>query len=250
MKRFKNKLSLITGGSKGIGKAISLGLAEESSDILITYFRDKKNALKTKDEIIKLGVNCDIIKINLSNIGSVEEMTNYIKDKFKKIDFLINNAATGINKPSKSITSKHWDFVINTNSKAPWILIKNLSEIMPSGSSVVNISSLGSKIVLSNYFSVGVSKSALETITKYLSIELSEKGIKVNSISPGIIKTDALKSFPKGSDVRNIENYDTPAGKPLEAKNVSDLVNFLCSDESEMIRGQNITIDGGRSLTT
>ena len=116
MKRFKNKLSLITGGSKGIGKAISLGLAGESSDILITYFRDKKNALKTKDEIIKLGVNCDIIKINLSDISSVEEMTNYIKDKFKKIDFLINNAATGINKPSKSITSKHWDFVINTNS--------------------------------------------------------------------------------------------------------------------------------------
>ena len=102
-----------------------------------------------------------------------------------------------------------------------------------------------------DYYEVlGVSKSALETITKYLSIELSEKGIKVNSISPGIIKTDALKSFPKDSDVRNIENYDTPAGKPLEAKNVSDLVNFLCSDESEMIRGQNITIDGGRSLTT
>ena len=119
---------------------------------------------------------------------------------------------------------------------------------MPNGSSIINISSLGSVRVLSNYFSVGISKSALENITRYLSIELSSKGIKVNSISPGIIKTEALDSFPEGSDVRNPEIYQTPAGKPLEAENVSDLVNFLCSEESDMIRGQNIIIDGGLSL--
>ena len=248
MKRFKDKLSLVTGGSKGIGRAISLGLAKESSDILFTYFRDKKSALKTKEDIVSLGVNCDIIKINLSDISSVEDMVDLIKNKYKKIDFLINNAATGINKPSKNLTEKHWDFVINTNSKAPWIIIKKLSEIMTNGRSIINISSLGSVRVLSNYFSVGISKSALENITRYLSIELSSKGIKVNSISPGIIKTEALDSFPEGSDVRNPEIYQTPAGKPLEAENVSDLVNFLCSEESDMIRGQNIIIDGGQSL--
>ena len=84
MKRFKDKLSLVTGGSKGIGRAISLGLAKESSDILFTYFRDKKRALKTKEEIVSLGVNCDIIKINLSDISSVEDMVDLIKNKYKK----------------------------------------------------------------------------------------------------------------------------------------------------------------------
>ena len=86
------------------------------------------------------------------------------------------------------------------------------------------------------------------SIKNILKKKLSSKGIKVNSISPGIIKTEALDSFPEGSDVRNPEIYQTPAGKPLEAENVSDLVNFLCSEESDMIRGQNIIIDGGQSL--
>ena len=82
MKRFKDKLSLVTGGSKGIGRAISLGLAKESSDNLFTYFRDKKSALKTKEDIVSLGVNCDIIKINLSDISSVEDMADLIKNKY------------------------------------------------------------------------------------------------------------------------------------------------------------------------
>ena len=249
MNRFKNKLALITGASKGIGKSIAIGLAQESSNILFTYFRDKQNAEKTKSEVLGLGVKCEMIKINLSDVKEVEKITAHIKDNYKSLDFLINNAATGININSDKLTSKHWDWVLNTNSKAPWLLVKNLTAIMPEGSSVINISSLGSSKVLSNYFSVGVSKSALETITKYLSIELGSRGIKVNSISPGIIKTSALDSFPKGSDVNKSSNYQTPAGKPLDAKDVSNLVNFLCSKESNMIRGQNIIIDGGQSLT-
>ena len=138
---------------------------------------------------------------------------------------------------------------MNTNSKSPWILSKNLSEIMPKNSSIINITSLGSQRVLSNYFSVGLSKSSLESMTRYLAIELGEKGIKVNSVSPGIIKTNALDSFPEDSDVNKSKLYETPAGKPLEGEDVSNLVNFLCSSDSNMIRGQNIIIDGGRSLT-
>ena len=146
------------------------------------------------------------------------------------------------------LTSKHWDWVMNTNSKSPWILSKNISKIMPENSSIINITSLGSQRVLSNYFSVGLSKSSLESMTRYLSIELAERGIRVNSISPGIIKTRALDSFPDDADVNKSDLYQTPAGKPLEGKDVSNLVNFLISDESNMIRGQNIIIDGGRSL--
>ena len=242
-------IAIVTGGSKGIGKSISIGLAKKNTDLVITYFRDKKNAVKTCNEIQELGVKCHIYKVDLSKLDQVEKFCEEIKATFKHINFLINNAATGINKNSLKLTSKHWDWVMNTNSKSPWILSKNLSEIMPKNSSIINITSLGSQRVLSNYFSVGLSKSSLESMTRYLAIELGEKGIKVNSVSPGIIKTRALDSFPDDSDVNKSKLYETPAGKPLEGEDVSNLVNFLCSADSNMIRGQIIIIDGGRSLT-
>ena len=244
----KKKIAIVTGGSKGIGQSISIGLSEKNIDVIITYLRDKDGALTTLDKIKKAGSNCYIYKVDLSKEEQVEKFCNNIISDFDHIDYLVNNAATGINKNSTMLTNKHWDWVMSTNSKSPWILSKNISKIMPGGSSIINITSLGSQRVLSNYFSVGLSKSSLESMTRYLAIELAEKGIRVNSISPGIIKTRALDSFPDDADVNKSDLYKTPAGKPLEGKDVSNLVNFLISEESNMIRGQNIIIDGGRSL--
>ncbi len=244
----QNKIGIVTGGSKGIGQSISIGLSQKNIDVIITYLRDKDGALTTSNEIKKTGANCHIYKVDLSKEDQVENFCDDVKNNFNQINYLINNAATGINKNSTMLTSKHWDWVMNTNSKSPWILSKNISKIMPENSSIINITSLGSQRVLSNYFSVGLSKSSLESMTRYLSIELAERGIRVNSISPGIIKTRALDSFPDDADVNKSDLYQTPAGKPLEGKDVSNLVNFLISDESNMIRGQNIIIDGGRSL--
>ena len=244
----QNKIGIVTGGSKGIGQSISIGLSQKNIDVIITYLRDKDGALTTSYEIKKNGTNCHIYKVDLSKEDQVEKFCDDVKNNFNQINYLINNAATGINKNSTMLTSKHWDWVMNTNSKSPWILSKNISKIMPENSSIINITSLGSQRVLSNYFSVGLSKSSLESMTRYLSIELAERGIRVNSISPGIIKTRALDSFPDDADVNKSDLNQTPAGKPLEGKDVSNLVNFLISDESNMIRGQNIIIDGGRSL--
>ena len=248
MKKFQGKVALITGGSKGIGGAIAIDLAAEGCNIALTYFRDKKSAEKIKKTVTELGSDCLIIK---SNLASYENVIRTVKDtskKFNKIDFLINNAATGVNVKADQLTIKHWDWVINTNSRAPWLMSIEVSKIMADGGSIVNISSLGSQKVLSNYFSVGVSKAALEAITRYLSVELAPKNIKVNAISPGLIKTAALDSFPDTSDWKIMANKDTPAGRPLKVRDVTDLVKFLCSEDSTMIRGQTIIIDGGQSL--
>ena len=197
----QNKIGIVTGGSKGIGQSISIGLSQKNIDVIITYLRDKDGALTTSNEIKKTGANCHIYKVDLSKEDQVENFCDDVKNNFNQINYLINNAATGINKNSTMLTSKHWDWVMNTNSKSPWILSKNISKIMPENSSIINITSLGSQRVLSNYFSVGLSKSSLESMTRYLSIELAERGIRVNSISPGIIKTRALDSFPDDADV-------------------------------------------------
>ena len=159
MKKFQGKVALITGGSKGIGGAIAIDLAAEGCNIALTYFRDKKSAEKIKKTVAELGSDCLIIR---SNLASYEDVIRTVKDtskKFNKIDFLINNAATGVNVKADQLTIKHWDWVINTNSRAPWLMSIEVSKIMADGGSIVNISSLGSQKVLSNYFSVGVSKN-------------------------------------------------------------------------------------------
>ncbi|MEG3581500.1 MAG: SDR family oxidoreductase [Chloroflexota bacterium] len=248
MKKFQGKVALITGGSKGIGGAIAIDLAAEGCNIALTYFRDKKSAEKIQKTVTGLGSDCLTIK---SNLASHEDVIRTVKDaskKFDKIDFLINNAATGVNVKADQLTIKHWDWVINTNSRAPWLMSIEVSKVMADGGSIVNISSLGSQKVLSNYFSVGVSKAALEAITRYLSVELSPKNIKVNAISPGLVKTAALDAFPDSSNWKIMANKDTPAGRPLKVRDITDLVKFLCSEDSTMIRGQTIIIDGGQSL--
>ena len=162
----QNKIGIVTGGSKGIGQSISIGLSQKNIDVIITYLRDKDGALTTSNEIKKTGANCHIYKVDLSKEDQVEKFCDDVKNNFNQINYLINNAATGINKNSTMLTSKHWDWVMNTNSKSPWILSKNISKIMPENSSIINITSLGSQRVLSNYFSVGLSKSSLEYLKK------------------------------------------------------------------------------------
>jgi len=248
MKKFQNKIALITGGSKGIGSHIAKKLSEEGCNIAFTYMRNKSGADKTKLSISKQGVDCISLKANLSKENDIKNIIKEVENHYGSIDFLINNAATGINTKAEDLTTKHWDWVLNTNSRGPWLLAINASKIMPRGGSIINITSLGSQKVLTNYFSVGVSKAALESITRYLSIELSRKNIKVNSISPGVIKTEAIESFPESSELHQMANKKTPAGRFLKEEDVADLVSFLCSEKSEMIRGQNIIIDGGESL--
>ena len=247
--KIENKIAVVTGGSRGIGEMITAGFLANGVKVYISARKAPALIDKAKELSDKYQNECIPIPCDLSSMEGIKDFVEVLKENEDGIDFLINNAATGINKNSLKLTSKHWDWVMNTNSKSPWILSKNLSEIMPKNSSIINITSLGSQRVLSNYFSVGLSKSSLESMTRYLAIELGEKGIKVNSVSPGIIKTSALDSFPEDSDVNKSKLYETPAGKPLEGEDVSNLVNFLCSPDSNMIRGQNIIIDGGRSLT-
>tara|TARA_B100001750_G_C15445183_1_gene565801 strand:+ start:526 stop:1284 length:759 start_codon:yes stop_codon:yes gene_type:complete len=246
--KLNQKFALVTGGSRGIGKAICLDLVKQGFNVAFTYFRNSNIAKKTLTELKKEKKECFSIKTHLGKEKDIEILFEKINNKFGKLDVLVNNAATGINVKSEELSPKHWDWVMNTNAKGPWISSIFASKLMKNGGSIINISSPGSQKVLSNYFSVGVSKSALESVTRYLSIELADKNIRVNTISPGIIKTDALNAFPSDSEINILANRTPPSGKSLETTDVAKLVTFLCSEDSYMIRGQNIIIDGGETL--
>ena len=166
---------------------------------------------------------------------------------FGKLDVLVNNAASGVQRSASELEEKHWDWTMNVNAKAPWLCSIEASKLMPNGGSIVNITSQGSQKVLPYYFSVGTSKAALESLTRYLAVELAPQGISVNAVSGGFVETGALDYFPNREGMLEA-GHSTPAGRIVTASDIARVVAFLCTDDAVMIRGQVIVVDGGYTL--
>jgi enoyl-[acyl-carrier protein] reductase III len=160
---------------------------------------------------------------------------------------VVHNAATGVIRAALETEDRHWDWTLNANARALLSLARACAPSMPDGSSIVAISSLGSQRVLDNYVLVGTSKAALESVVRYLAVELAPRGIRANAVSGGVVETGALEHFPNREEMlRSVER--TPAGRLVEPDDVAGAVSFLCSDDAAMIRGQTIVVDGGFSL--
>ena len=246
--KLKDKVAIVTGGSRGIGKAIALELASRGADIAFNYMRNHKAATETKDEIEKLGVRCMKIRANLAEIDQIKRLFSNFAEEFGTLDILVNNAASGVQRPAVELEEKHWDWTMNINAKAPWLCAIEASRLMSNGGHIVNITSLGSHQVLPNYFSVGTSKAALEAITRYMAVELAPKSISVNAVSGGYVETGAMDHFPNRDDMLEAGTR-TLLGRMLEKKDIARVVAFLCTEEASAIRGQVIVVDGGGVLT-
>ena len=244
---FEGKVALVTGGSRGIGRAISLELARRGSHVAFNYLRDHKAAAETEREISAMGVRCLKVKAHLGDAEKIRHLFGQVRDAFGNLDFLVNNAASGVQRPASELTEKHWEWTMNVNARAPWLCAIEASRLMGHGGKIVNITSQGSQKVLPYYFSVGTSKAALEAITRYLAVELAPKGISVNAVSGGYVETGALDHFPNRDDMV-AASKETVVGRAVTAEDVSKTVAFLCGDDAEMIRGQVVVVDGGLSL--
>jgi enoyl-[acyl-carrier protein] reductase III len=246
----KGKVALITGGSRGIGRAITLKLASEGADVVINYFRRTSQAELTAGEARQKGVNAHIIKANVGEPEKIEAMFQEIESKFGKLDILISNAASGVARPAMELDTKSWEWTMDINARSLLLCTQKAVKLMPNGGQIVSISSLGSRLVMPVYSAVGVSKAALEALTRYLAIELAPKNIRVNCVSAGAVETEALKIFANDETFQKFKTVqNTPAGRMVLPEDIANLVYFLCSDESYMIRGQVITIDGGYSIS-
>ncbi|AIE59149.1 enoyl-[acyl-carrier-protein] reductase FabL [Bacillus methanolicus] len=244
------KVALVTGSSRGIGKATALRLAKKGYDIVINYARSKSAALETAGEIEQLGRKALVVKANVGDVEKIKNMFEQINNEFGRLDVFINNAASGVLRPALEIEESHWDWTMNINSKALLFCAKEAAKLMErsGGGKIVSISSLGSIRYLENYTTVGVSKAALEALTRYLAVELAPKNIVVNAVSGGAIDTDALKHFPNREELLREAKAKTPAGRMVEIEDIVNTIMFLISDEASMIRGQTIIVDGGISL--
>ena len=244
---FIGKTVLVTGGSRGIGKAIALEFAARGADIAFNYIRSHKAAAQTQSEIEALGVRCLRVRAHLGDSAKIRELFAELESTFGKLDVLVNNAASGVQRSASELEEKHWDWTLNVNAKAPWLCAIEASKLMPDGGSIVNITSQGSSKVLPYYFSVGTSKAALESLTRYLAVELAPQGISVNAVSGGYVQTGALDHFPNRESMMEAGN-STPAGRMVTTEDIARVVAFLCTEDAAMIRGQVIVVDGGYTL--
>ena len=245
--RFDGKVALITGGSRGIGKAIALEFANRGAHVVFNYLRNHRAARETQEEIEALGVRCRRIRAHLGDEQKISDLFQMIGDEFGRLDILVNNAATGVQRPALELESRHWDWTVNVNAKAAWICSVEASKLMQNGGRIVNITSEGSRRVLPLYFSVGVSKASLEAITRYLAVELAPYNISVNAVSGGYVDTGALDHFPTKEKMLEA-GRNTPAGRMVAVEDIAKTVAFLCTPDAEMIRGQVIVVDGGVTL--
>ncbi|MFC1920070.1 enoyl-[acyl-carrier-protein] reductase FabL [Chloroflexota bacterium] len=244
------KVALITGGSRGIGRANSLKLASEGADVVINFFRKRSAAEITAEDARGMGVTSHIIKANLAEPEKIERMFTEIEDKFGRLDILVNNAASGVARTAMELKTDAWDWTMNVNARASLLCAQQAATLMKNGGVIVNVSSLGSRLVMPIYTAVGVSKAALEALTRYLAIELAGRGIRVNAVSAAAVETEALKLYTSDPNIPRPMVNNTPAGRMVQPEDIANTVAFLCSDAAAMIRGQIIVVDGGVSLTS
>jgi enoyl-[acyl-carrier protein] reductase III len=242
---FAGKSVLVTGGTRGIGRAIALRFAElGAARVAVSYLRNDRAAEEAAAEIGALGPEVVTLRGNLGD----PDKARAVVEGAGAIDVLVSNAATGVIRPLAELTEKHWDWTLNANARALLTLARFAAPSMPEGSSIVAISSMGGDRVLDNYALVGTSKAALESLVRYLAVELAPQGIRVNAVSAGLVETEALDHFPNRKEMLARFRERTPAGRLVEPRDVADVTAFLASPEAKMIRGQAVVVDGGYSI--
>lgn len=240
------KTALVTGSSKGIGRAIAMELAKNGMNVIVNYYRDEQEAVAVVSEIKKLGVDSIAVKADVSKFDDCAEMIEIVKKKFGNVDVLVNNAGALSDKTLKNMEKHQWDTVIKTNLDSVFNMCKNALPVMKDGSKIINMSSI---VGISGNFgqtNYAASKAGIIGFTKSLAKELGKRKITVNAVAPGFIDTQMTKSVPFIR--RKIIMAMIPLGRPGLPEDVANLVGFLASDNASYITCEVICVDWGFSF--
>jgi len=244
------KSAVITGGGRGIGRGIVLALAQRGCNVAVNYFRKRDEAEQTAAAAEALGVKAVVIKANVGKEEEVRDLVDETARQLGSVDIFVGNAASGVIKPITAIDAKAWDWTLNINARS---ILFGAQAALPymrqrGWGRILTVTSIGSRRVFPEYGVVGVSKAAIEAVTRYLAVELARENIIVNCISPGVVITGALDFFPRRTAMIEHAEQNTPAGRLVTPADVGNVAAWLCSEEARMIVGQTIEVDGGYSL--
>ena len=245
-----NKIAFVTGGARGIGRAVALKLAGAGCDVAIAYHNSHEEAEAVCAAIRALGRRAMAVQADVSDPTSIAEAFEEFRKEFDHVDIVVSNAAIGVLKPAMELTLKHFRRCMETNALALNSLAQNAVPIMPEGGCIIGLSSLGSVRAIPHYAFIGASKAALESLARALAQELGHtKKIRVNIVSAGVVDTDALKFFPNREELLAESARRTPLGGTLTTQQVADAVYLLCLPEASMITGHTLIVDGGYCIS-
>ena len=239
----------ISGGTRGIGRAITLSQAGPGVRLFVNYLRDEESAAKLKKEAEKKGAKVTLLPGNIGDPDTARELLKSVARQTDRLDALVHNAALGVFKPVHQLRVKDWDISLDVNAKALLTLTQAFLDLMKKhGGRIVAISSLGSQRFTPDYGAIGISKAALESLVRYLAVELAVHGIRVNAVSGGLVETESLKHFPRFERMKKEFLSRTPGARLGRPEDIAKVVSFLLSPGSDWIYGQTLIADGGYSL--
>lgn len=249
-----NKIALVTGGSRGLGRNMSIHLAKKGIDVVLTYHSNQSEAEKVVAEIKALGRNAYAYQLNTADITSFDRFFSQLSDQLSagsngRFDFLVNNAGTALYAPFMDTTEEQFDAIVNIHYKGVFFFTQKALALMNNGGRIINVSSGLARFSYPGYSSYGSIKGAVEVLTHYLAKELGSRGIAVNVVAPGAIETDFGGGHVRDNKELNqtIAN-STALGRVGLPDDIGGVVAFLCTDEAKWINGQRIEVSGGIHL--
>ena len=258
-------MALITGGTRGIGRQIAELLAKSGCSLSLVYRRDRRAAEAAEEDMGREEVGVQLIRADLAKEEGISDTIEQAHSRYARLDYFVSNAVFGVLKPVGQFDARRFDAGMDPNARAFLLLAQAAADLMvppetvgdpwehqegplPARKRIVALSSLGSHKVMPGYAAVGASKAAIETLTRYLAVELAPRGIGVNAVSAGVVDTDSLKAFREHSDWVEEQIARTPLGRIADPSDIARVVVWLLSDQALWITGQTIVADGGLSL--
>ena len=237
------RIALVTGGGRGIGRAIALELARAGADVAINYFDEPELAQATASEIEALGVRAIAVQGDVGNGEAVRRLMDETVASFGSIDILVNNAGVQTWTPFLDVTESEWDLVIRTNLKGCFLCTQAAARLMTNGGVIVNIGSGCNKVPFPGLVAYTASKGGIEMLTKVAAVELAPRRVRVNCVAPGAVEVERTKL--EVNDYAGTWGAVTPLGRVGQPEDIARTVRFLASDEGAFITGQTIWVDGG-----
>jgi enoyl-[acyl-carrier protein] reductase III len=246
------RIALVTGGSRGIGRACAVRLAESGADVIVNYVSSRAGADETAEQIQRLGRRAAIVKADVSEQEDIVSMIDFVRDTFGALDILVSNAATGGFRPLMATSARHFEAAMNTNARALIFLVQAALPLLERSSGrakVIALSSPGSRVALPLYGLIGSTKAALESLVRHFALEVGGQGINLNIIQAGLVETDSFLQMRNQEQLLERRRSKSLVGeRTLSARDVADAVLYLASPLADMIQGQTLVVDGGASI--
>ncbi len=249
--KLEGKVAVVTGASRGIGRAIALEFAKEGANIVVNYRTRSEEAEEVVRRIEEIGRKALAVRADVSDPEQVEEMASLAFEEFGRVDVLVNNAGIIIKAPLEELAPEDWDRVISVNLNGVFYAMRSFGVRMmrQGGGSIINVASVAGHTPLEGGGAYSASKAGVIILTRQAAVEWGPKGIRVNAICPGPVLTDMLRSEYTEEELRRRERL-TPAGRLGRPEDVAKLAVFLASDEASYITGAVYDVDGGLSAST